>query len=221
MFLMHETTKNYYMDIFKSKHLVPASKTTNSNKNPYDEHLPYVYLNFYNKPTRYKYLFPYTFVFPVDLLYDMSFYISWAYVAGDLERSVYYKKNTPPKVINKVLETVLENSQTVAKGMQNLRHKKYSYPTFTLFQEIFFRKHIPIDKATHFIIPSNGIPLEDIEYIQLNYPNLKLIRSEFNDAWWTDEEYMTFITDTVKWGYEYQYELYARQRITASGKELV
>ena len=151
----------------------------------------------------------------------MSFYISWAYVAGDTNMAVYFKKHTPLKNINHLLETVLDNSITTAKQMMRKIYPKFSqYPTFVLFQELFFRKHINIDQATHFIIPAN-IPKENLEYIKTNFPHIKLVVSVWNHEWWQDKEYLGYISDNVDNGYQMGYQLYTRQRIATSGKELV
>ena len=161
---------------------------------------------------------PYTFVFPTDLLHDRAFYVSWAHMAGDISRAVYFKKNTPIPNIHRVLDLVERNSIHTAKWMQLHTEHRFVYPTFGYFQEIFFKKKVSIDDATHFIIPKE-MPPEHIAYIKTHYPKLQLVVSANMDIDWRDDaKYVHFLNKNIPKAYNMEKIFYTYQLISRIGK---
>lgn len=138
MFLLHQTDKQLINKIITDGYLRPASVTKQRNQNPYNVNLPYIFFSCCKKKDFNK-LFPYTFVFESNILDAHTFYTNTSHVAGKTASTVTISKNDSSR--NKHLDKLLKNS----------RVNKY----FMIFQEIFIKYKVPINKAKYLILPKN------------------------------------------------------------------
>ena len=163
IYLIHQTEMNNMNDIIEQKKLLPASKTKNKSQNPYDVHLPFIFMNCCKyKDFKYFYNINFTFIFDCDILHNRTFYTNETHSAGNIDTSVYYKKGISIKNINDILTKLYEKSKT--------KHKRVFYA----FQEIFFKKLLSLEDAKYLIIPKNT-DINLIDKIKKRLPNLILI----------------------------------------------
>jgi hypothetical protein len=167
MYLIHKTDLDFLSEIVRSNYLLPSSKTNNSGQGYDGSPLPYIFMNcIKNDPKYMDRLRPYTFVFPIDILYDRQFYTDIEWAAGNISEATYYKKNTPLPEIKDALDKLFTQSVANAYRKRNM--------DFTFKQEIFFKKRVDLHDATHLVI-TDRIPKELITYLKEHYPNMKLV----------------------------------------------
>lgn len=169
MYLFHESSAEFYTEILESKFLFPSSKTKNENYNILDSFLTYIFFCCCERK-RLENLGPFTFVFPINILYDRSFYTNISHAAANLNSSTYYKKNTPMKEINFSLKKLY--NQSIQKESSLKLKQDYLY--FKIFQEIFFKKSVSINDAIFLVLP-HDISKQEVASIKERFPNLKLL----------------------------------------------
>lgn len=165
--LIHETDTSYLPSIFKSKALLPASKTHNKNQNPLDKDLPHIFFNACpDKHIKYLIASP-ILIFPIDILYNKTFYTNDRHSAGNLKTSTKYTKNTSKKIIYNSLLELFNKSLKISKEIKMLS-------AFTAFQEVFLKGKISLNDAIGIIIRKTDETLPYINFIKKEYPNMKI-----------------------------------------------
>ena len=182
MYLFHNTA--YPMEIFKSTYILPSSITLNVNETPNEMNLPYIFMNCSNDVEGMIYIPSYTFVFPIDILYDREFYTCNSWNAGNTNNCLYHTKNTLLNIIYRDLCKLWKQSIKTDKDVKKYGKKEWksspNYPLFRIYQEIFFKKYLSVYDATHYIISRTVLEEQKkhIDYIQFHYPHLKIIINE-------------------------------------------
>jgi hypothetical protein len=172
IYLLHQTDINYIDDILETKNIYPSSKTKNKKQNPYKINLPYIFMSCCHK-NDFNILFPYTFIFEIDILLDRCFYICDRHTAGNIksDNCSYFTKNSPIEDINNSLQYLYKESKKIVNSFQiNLKG------VFVVFQEIFFKKkvNLNLNHAKYIILPKN-VNINLLNKIKTNYPKLKII----------------------------------------------
>jgi hypothetical protein len=169
IYLFHQTDHEYISNIIDSKFILSSKTTQNKNQNPYDVYLPYIFMSCCIKEDI-KYLFPYTFVFSYDILYDRQFYINSRHAAGDIKQSTYFPKNTNKKIIQNELSNLLKLSKHKLPDWK----EKFKCAVFAVFQEIFFRKKVDINDALYIVLPNN-VDNKLLLKIKSTLPHIKIL----------------------------------------------
>jgi hypothetical protein len=106
MYIYHNTSIEYLIDILYDGKLRAGKYIKISNYNIHSKYQKYIYFSIIKK-RGFKYILPYTIVFPSSVLYDNIFYINTQSQSGWLNKNVIkYDKNT--QFINIILMMLFE-----------------------------------------------------------------------------------------------------------------
>jgi len=105
MYIYHNTDIEYFIDILYDGTLRAGEDTKISNMNIHKNLQKYIYFNIMKKKG-FKYMLPYTFIFPASVLYDYKIYINIQAQSGWLNRCVTTYENT--EFIDVILMMLLE-----------------------------------------------------------------------------------------------------------------
>lgn len=173
MYIYHNTNKDNLVDILYNGYLRTGKYINKSNQNIHKKMQKYIYFNI-TKKRGFKYILPYTLIFPSNVLYDYKFYINTHSQIGVINNdTVKYKKYT--KFIDLILMMLFEFIiDTLKKKVINNIHSYY----FSQFKhELFIDKPISITKAKYIVLSSDLSPLDKkiINKINESYPYIKII----------------------------------------------
>ena len=177
MYIYHNTSREYFINILNDGKLTTGEKTKNENYNIHKNLQKYIYFNI-TKKKGFKYLFAFTFIFPANILYDYEFYINVMFQNGLInENVVKYKKYT--KYIDVILKILFDY---IIKFLKKDKCSYNPYYISQLFHELFIKKELSLSKAKYILLPI------DMDINQKNvfknkitelYPHIKIIYNDY------------------------------------------
>ena len=176
MYIYHNTDIEYFIDILYDGTLRAGEDTKISNMNIHKHLQKYIYFNIMKKKG-FKYMLPYTFIFPASVLYDYKFYINTQAQSGWLNKCVItYEKNT--EFIDVILMMLFEFIIKILNKKKKEFGEYHPYYISQLYHELFIEKPLSLSKAKYILLPKNiDWRLERVikhKVTQL-YPNIKIL----------------------------------------------
>jgi len=189
MLIAHQTSQNAIKSIINDGYIYPSKKTNNLNQGSgIYTNSPYVFANAIpNDMNVIKRMLDTTILFDSSILIGKTFYTNINHSGGNTKSSMRHKYNSKKK-IDHVLLKLYKQSIEREKIMKDMQ----PFPYFTVSQELFFKKSLPILKAKYIVFDDKIINL-----INNKYPDIQII---------TSRDYFSKIRSKQKGGYDYRYK---------------
>ena len=149
MYIYHNTCIESLVDILYDGYLRAGKYTKQSNYNIHDTLQKYIYFNIIKK-RGFRYILPYTVIFPSNVLYDYKFYINTQSQSGWLNKNVItYEKHT--EFIDLILMMLFEFIIKILK--KDDLGNYHPYYISQVVHELFIDKPLALSKAKYIILP--------------------------------------------------------------------